>query len=42
MHLSIIIPCYNEAQRLPKTLRRVLDYVRTLPHETEVLVVDDG
>ncbi|MBI4276541.1 sugar transferase [Candidatus Uhrbacteria bacterium] len=42
MFLSIIIPCYNEAQRLPKTLRRVLDYVRTLPHETEVLVVDDG
>lgn len=41
--LSIIIPAYNEEQRLPATLKRVAEYVRdkTFDH-LEVLVVDDG
>ena len=41
-HLSIIIPAYNEAARLGKTLRAVLDYLRDNFPEAEVIVVDDG
>ena len=44
--LSIVIPAYNEAQRLPRTLERVRDWVerkrRVSELEVEVLVVDDG
>src|SRR6185369_5557714 len=40
--LSIIIPAYNEAARLGKTLRAVLDYLRDNLPEAEVIVVDDG
>jgi len=40
--LSIIIPAYNEAVRLGKTLRAVVDYVRQNSPQSEVIVVDDG
>jgi dolichyl-phosphate beta-glucosyltransferase len=41
--LSIVIPAYNEEQRLPATLDRVVAYAEraTFP-VTEILVVDDG
>ena len=40
--LSIIIPAYNEAVRLGKTLHTVVDYMRQEYPEGEVIVVDDG
>lgn len=40
--LSIIIPAYNEAARLGKTLRTVVDYLRQTSPEGELIVVDDG
>ncbi|MFI5182756.1 MAG: dolichyl-phosphate beta-glucosyltransferase [Vicinamibacteria bacterium] len=40
--LSIVIPAYNEALRLPPTLKRLRDYLATRPGSHEVLVVDDG
>src|ERR1044071_5645229 len=40
--LSIIIPAYNEAARLGKTLRTVVDYLRENSPEGELIVVDDG
>src|SRR5580704_11990498 len=41
--LSIVIPAYNEEQRLPATLDRLLKYVeRSSIAVTEILVVDDG
>ena len=40
--LSIIIPAYNEAVRLGKTLETVVDYMRQSYPEGEVIVVDDG
>jgi glycosyltransferase involved in cell wall biosynthesis len=40
--LSIIIPAYNEAARLGKTLETVVDYMRENYPEGEVIVVDDG
>ena len=40
--LSVIIPAYNEEERLPVYLPKVLDYCRGLQGQCEVLVVDDG
>ncbi len=41
--LSIVIPAYNEQQRLPATLDRILAYAQASPVPVaEILVVDDG
>lgn len=41
--LSIVIPAYNEARRLPATLRRIAEYLAAAAFDpTEVLVIDDG
>jgi dolichyl-phosphate beta-glucosyltransferase len=40
--LSIIIPAYNEEQRLPKTLESVGKYLQGLDYSYEIIVVDDG
>ena len=39
---SIIIPAYNEAARLGRTLERVLGYVSAQRWDAEVIVVNDG
>ncbi|PDW02562.1 dolichyl-phosphate beta-glucosyltransferase [Candidatus Viridilinea mediisalina] len=40
--LSIVIPAYNEARRLPATLAAIRAYLDTQSYGAEVLVVDDG
>ncbi len=40
--LSIVIPAFNEAQRIERTLDRVLDTIAAKGWSAEVLVVDDG
>jgi glycosyltransferase involved in cell wall biosynthesis len=40
--LSLILPCFNEAERLPATLATYLAQLPTAPGAVEVLVVDDG
>lgn len=40
--LSIVIPAYNEALRLPATLERVARYARAAFPLHEIIVVDDG
>jgi dolichyl-phosphate beta-glucosyltransferase len=40
--LSIVIPAFNEAQRLGDTLRRIREYAATAGQAWEVIVVDDG
>jgi len=40
--LSVVVPAFNEARRLPPTLRAIDDYFRTVPHRGELIVVDDG
>ena len=40
--LSLVFPCYNEAERLPQTLAAYLAHLSRRPGEVEVLVVDDG
>ncbi|HEY9648894.1 MAG TPA: glycosyltransferase [Chroococcidiopsis sp.] len=40
--LSVVIPAYNEVQRLPRTLLEIVDYLRSRSFSFEILVVDDG
>jgi dolichyl-phosphate beta-glucosyltransferase len=40
--LTVIVPCYNESERLPDTLQALLAYLSGIPGQVEVLVVDDG
>lgn len=40
--LSIVVPAYNEATRLGKTLPIMLDYLASTYSESELIVVDDG
>jgi len=40
--LSVVVPAYNEAGRLPATLARVRAHLRELGREHEIVVVDDG
>ena len=39
---SIVIPAFNEAGRIPATLRSVVDCIRQRGWSAEVIVVDDG
>ena len=41
-YISIIIPAYNEARRLPLFLQRVIAYLDRRHQSYEILVVDDG
>jgi len=40
--LSIVIPAYNEEQRLSATLEKIAAYIQSKRPDTEVIVVDDG
>ncbi len=42
IHLSVIIPAYNEELRLPGTLEDILRYLSGQSYESEIVVVDDG
>ncbi|MDO8654959.1 MAG: glycosyltransferase family 2 protein, partial [bacterium] len=39
---SVIIPAYNEAERIPSTLKAVDEYLRKQSYDYEILVVNDG
>lgn len=40
--VSIVIPAYNEASRLPATLDEVLAYLQQTPWDWRIRIVDDG
>ncbi|MBI2984438.1 MAG: glycosyltransferase family 2 protein [Candidatus Kerfeldbacteria bacterium] len=42
MDLTIVIPAYNEARRLPGTLAHMTSWLATKPWASEIIVVDDG
>src|SRR5215510_124880 len=40
--LSIIIPAFNEARRIGKTLKEIFEYLASHNPDSELIVVDDG
>ena len=42
IHLSVIIPTYNEEKRLPKTLDDIYAYLKRQSYDSEIVVVDGG
>jgi dolichyl-phosphate beta-glucosyltransferase len=42
IHVSFVIPAYNEANRIGSTLRRMCDYFAGQKYTHEIIVVDDG
>jgi dolichyl-phosphate beta-glucosyltransferase len=42
IYLSVVIPAYNEAERLPQTLDSILDFLKQQPYDSEIVVSDDG
>ena len=40
--ISIVIPAYNESERLEAPLRTLIEYVKTSDIAIELIVVDDG
>ena len=42
LHLSVVIPAYNEELRLPHTLGSVAGYLCLQAYGSEIIVVDDG
>ncbi len=42
LQLSVIIPAYNEARRLPRTLLSIANYLKIVSISVEVIVVNDG
>jgi len=41
-HLSIIIPAYNEEDRLPNTLTQAFSFIQAQSYPSEVIVVENG
>ena len=42
VHLTVVVPAYNEERRLPPTLLDMVDYLDTRAISYEIIVVDDG
>ncbi|MBI4570052.1 MAG: glycosyltransferase [Planctomycetes bacterium] len=42
VYLSVVIPAFNEEERITQTLRRVFLYLEAQQYASEVIVVDDG
>ncbi len=42
VHLSVVIPAYNEELRIPHTLSQSIEYLKSQPYRSEVIVVNDG
>src|SRR5207245_7842690 len=40
--LSVVIPCYNEELRLPRTIERIERYLGARGDRYELILVDDG
>ena len=42
LHLSIVIPAYNEESRIGKSLEKIIAYFKKNPCDYELVIVDDG
>ena len=42
VHLSLVVPTFNEERRIESSLQQILSYLKKQPYSWEILVVDDG
>lgn len=42
MKLSIVIPCYNEQQRIGMLFAALKNFASKFPHDYEIIIIDDG
>lgn len=42
MHISVVLPCYNEAANIERTTLSVLQWFDRLGYDGEAIIVDDG
>ena len=42
MKLSVVVPCYNEEQRLPRTIEQIEHHLDARGRPYELILVDDG
>lgn len=42
MEYSIVIPAYNEADKISSTLTQIVNFMRSFSEDFEIIVVDDG
>lgn len=42
MRLSIVMPAYNEGNRIGPTLSKIYEFLKTKDYNCEIIVVDDG
>jgi glycosyltransferase involved in cell wall biosynthesis len=42
IYLSVIIPAYNEEERLPRALEPTIEFLRAQPYNSEIIIVSDG
>jgi dolichyl-phosphate beta-glucosyltransferase len=42
IHLSVVVPAYDEEERIGRTLAAIRSYLERRPYSSEVIVVDDG
>ena len=41
-YLSIIVPAYNEENRLPSAIRHIQDFLENEAYEAELIIVENG
>jgi len=42
IHLSVIVPAFNEETRIEKSLDRVVSFLQSQPYSSELIIIDDG
>ena len=42
VEISIVVPCYNEQDRLPESIERIVDYMASRGTSYELVLSDDG
>jgi dolichyl-phosphate beta-glucosyltransferase len=41
-HLTLVVPCYNGAERLPASLEKIARFLAAQPYDSELVLVDDA
>ena len=42
IYLSVIVPVYNEQNRISSTLEHIFEYLKNKDFSSEIIIVDDG